>query len=353
MRSAVIVCAGISTRYGRDKLFEPLDDSCVAYKSVQAFVGIADQIIVVGNLDNIDSLIDLFDTNVQYAIGGDTRVQSVMAGLTLATGDVVAIHDGARPYIDKDFVTLLYEQAEQQGSAVPYLCPTDTVYVDDTVVEKDRVKCVQTPQVFDRLKLQQALKGTQDSTDESQIWLHSYGEINFVQGLTKNIKITYRSDLDNRRVGYGYDIHRFAEGRQLVLGGVTVPYKFGLLGHSDADVVLHSVMDAMLSSVGLADIGHYFPDTDIQYKDIDSSILLNKVVDLLHSQGAYIINLSISIVAQSPRLAEYLPKMKSIIASIIGIDIQQVGISVTTAEGVGEIGDNQAIASRCVCLTRL
>jgi 2-C-methyl-D-erythritol 2,4-cyclodiphosphate synthase len=150
------------------------------------------------------------------------------------------------------------------------------------------------------------------------------------------------------RAGIGYDIHRLSEGRKLVLGGVHVPYIKGLLGHSDADVLLHAVIDALLGAAALGDIGQHFPDTDPKYKDISSLMLLDMVHKLLKQQGFKIKHLDSIIIAEQPKLAPYIPQMRQNISRITGLDENQISIKATTHEGIGPIGQKEAIAAQAI-----
>lgn len=151
------------------------------------------------------------------------------------------------------------------------------------------------------------------------------------------------------RVGFGYDVHRLVEERKLILGGVEIPYEKGLLGHSDADVLVHALMDAMLGAAGLGDIGRHFPDTDNQYKGIDSMLLLKKVTQLLHENGFYVNNLDVTVVAQRPKLAGFIPQMEANIAAVLGIDTSCVNVKATTTEKLGFEGEGLGISAYAVC----
>lgn len=151
------------------------------------------------------------------------------------------------------------------------------------------------------------------------------------------------------RVGLGYDVHKLVEGRDLILGGVTIPWELGLLGHSDADVVVHAIMDALLGAAALRDIGRHFPDTDPQYKGISSILLLKKVRDLLEENGYRIINIDATIVAQKPKLLPYIDTMIENVANALGIAVNQVNIKATTEEGLGFTGTLQGISSQAIC----
>ena len=152
------------------------------------------------------------------------------------------------------------------------------------------------------------------------------------------------------RIGHGYDVHRFAEDRALVLGGVNIPFYAGLLGHSDADVLLHAVMDALLGAAGLRDIGYHFPDTDMRYKDADSRVLLRAVREKLDAAGYRVSNVDVTMIAQAPKLKPYIPKMMENIAFDLGIDVSRINVKATTEEGLGFTGEMQGVACHAVCL---
>ncbi|MFA4885240.1 MAG: 2-C-methyl-D-erythritol 2,4-cyclodiphosphate synthase [Desulfotomaculaceae bacterium] len=152
------------------------------------------------------------------------------------------------------------------------------------------------------------------------------------------------------RVGVGYDVHRLTPGRALVLGGVTIPYKKGLLGHSDADVLTHAIMDALLGAAGAGDIGRHFPDSDSQYKDISSMILLARVKGLLSEKGLKVVNIDTVIIAQEPRLASYMENMAANVAAALEIGTSQVNIKATTTEGLGFTGGGDGIAAYAIAM---
>ena len=152
------------------------------------------------------------------------------------------------------------------------------------------------------------------------------------------------------RIGHGYDVHKLAENRKLIIGGVDIPYEKGLLGHSDADVLLHSVCDALLGAAALGDIGKHFPDTDDRFKGIDSILLLKNVAELLRKEGYKVVNIDSTILAQRPKLASYILKMRENIAEAVGINTDCVSVKATTEEGLGFTGEGLGIAAHAVCL---
>lgn len=152
------------------------------------------------------------------------------------------------------------------------------------------------------------------------------------------------------RIGHGYDVHRLVENRALILGGVKVPYGLGLLGHSDADVLTHAVMDALIGAAGMWDIGHAFPDSDPAYEGISSLILLERVMEMLREKGLTVGNVDATIVAQRPKLAAYVPEMREKLASVLGVGIERVNVKATTEEGLGFTGTGEGIAAHAVVL---
>lgn len=152
------------------------------------------------------------------------------------------------------------------------------------------------------------------------------------------------------RIGHGYDVHRFAENRALILGGVNIPYHVGLLGHSDADVLLHAVMDALLGAAGLRDIGFHFPDTDMRYKDASSLALLGCVAQKIADKGYRVGNVDVTVIAQAPKLKDYLPQMQKNIAAQLSVDMDRINIKATTEEGLGFTGEKLGMACHAVCL---
>ena len=152
------------------------------------------------------------------------------------------------------------------------------------------------------------------------------------------------------RIGHGYDVHRLVECRDLILGGVTIPYEKGLLGHSDADVLLHAVMDALLGAAGLGDIGKLFPDTDMQYKGISSMVLLKTVGERIRENGYQVGNIDVTMIAQRPKLKDYIPQMRENIAGVLGVDTSRINVKATTEEHLGFTGDGSGMACHAVCL---
>lgn len=350
MKSVVIAAAGASSRYGANKLNEIIMGKTVLERSVDAFRGIADEIIVVG-----DCSID----GVKVVSGGQTRFQSVLNGLAAVSEacETVAIHDGARPFVSRNLVKQLYDECGKYGSAVPRLTVTDTVWSQTdgslTKIDRSALFTVQTPQVFECKKLKNAFTSVKtDYTDESSLYFDTYGDVHFVDGERGNIKITFREDLLDFRVGTGFDVHSFGEGDGVILGGIKVPYNRKLIGHSDADVLCHAISDAVLSASGEHDIGWQFPDTDPKYKGADSRKLLARCVELARQHGYAVVNASAVIICQQPKLAPYLDGISCSLATVLQVDSSCVNLSATTTEHLGALGNGDGIACQAQVLLR-
>ena len=296
--------------------------------------------------------------------GGATRADSVRNGLAAATGELVAIHDAARPFISAEVITAALTAAAASGAAAPAVPVKDTIKIADKsgrVVETpDRAAlyAVQTPQCFQRTLYLQALgavTGEKASlvTDDCSLFELAGLPVTLTAGDYANYKITTKEDLQKEktmRIGHGYDVHRLVEDRKLILGGVEVPYEKGLLGHSDADVLLHAVMDAVLGAAALGDIGQHFPDTDPAYKGADSLALTREVAKIIAQHGYKVCNIDATILCQRPKLAPHIPAMRQNIADAFGLPLDAVSVKATTEEHLGFTGEGLGIAAHAVAL---
>ncbi len=307
-------------------------------------------------------------------LGGRQRQHSVFNALrTLALADDawIGIHDGARPLVDGALLDRLLEARNRGDAIIPALTASDTVKQVDphgqivTTLNRDSICFVQTPQLF-RFRLireahQQAADDHFIGTDDASLVERLSHPVWVVPGGAHNIKITHpvdqtwaawqlQGEKSNMRIGQGVDVHRWSTGRPLFLGGVAIPHEQGLLGHSDADVLLHAIMDALLGGAGLGDIGHHFPDTDPTYRGIDSRELLKSVQETLHTHHWTVVNLDATVICQKPKLAPYMPAMRQEIARLLKIAPEQVNIKATTTEGLGFTGRNEGVAAQAVVL---
>ncbi len=369
--AAVIVAAGASRRMGFDKLAYPLDGGTVLEKSVRAFdmhPAIDEILLVAGeNAPQAALLAAACAKPAKTVAGGATRVQSVRAGLDAVNAEYVAIHDAARPFVTPQVIWDALEAAYETGAAAPAVPVKDTVKVaaDGLVVEtpaREKLYAVQTPQCFRTALYRQVLAQVccDAVTDDCSAFELAGLPVRLTQGDYANYKITTREDLpapeknggNGMRIGHGYDVHRLVEGRALVLGGVTVPYEKGLLGHSDADVLTHAVMDALLGAAALGDIGKLFPDTDPAYKGADSIALLQEVGRVLACAGWAAGNIDATLLCQAPKLAPHIPAMRENLAAALGISAEDVSVKATTEEKLGFTGSGEGIAAHSVCLLR-
>ena len=276
--SAVLVAAGSSTRMGFDKLSFDLGGETVLHRSIRAFAQcpqITELVLVAGkNREFVAQQAADCPKPVQIVAGGATRAESAKNGVLAAHGELVAVHDAARPFVSEQVITDALAEAEAMGAAAPAVAVKDTIKIanDGAVVQTpDRAAlfAVQTPQCFCRNLYWKALEAVQGEkvhlvTDDCSLFELAGLPVHLTQGDYVNLKITTKEDLpaaaqnkgeNTMRIGHGYDVHRLVEGRKLIMGGVTIPYEKGLLGHSDADVLLHAVSDALLGAAALGDIG--------------------------------------------------------------------------------------------------
>lgn len=366
--AAVIVCAGKGERakLGYNKIFYRYQGKTMLEHCLEKFDC---RKIIVAAQDDFEQIKKITSpySDIEITIGGKTRTESVIAGLKRAQDyEYVLIHDGARPNVSKNLIKKLIDSCKQSGSAIPYINIKDTV-VQKTqdgynTIDRQTLMAVQTPQAFKTQKILKAYENIQETyTDDSQVYSKTWGECNYVLGEESNFKITTSEDLHRLsqskacmyRTGIGYDFHRLEKGRKLILGGVHIPYELGLAGHSDADVLIHALIDSVLSALGEKDIGQFFPDTDPKYKDIYSVNLLEEVIKILQTKKADINNISLTILAEKPKLNPYIPSIKELLAKVLGVAQDQIGIAAKTNEGCGTIGRQEGIACFCSCMLKI
>ena len=365
---AIIVAAGRGKRLGSSlpKQFLKVRGRTILEMSVEAFEQnkYVDEIFVAANADYCELTEKLcrgFSKLKKIVAGGAERQDSVRAALDCLRGEngIVLVHDAARPFVSEAVINAVIEGTADFGAAIPTVPAKGTRrQVDGTgsrTLQRETLARVQTPQGFRISLIKQAFEKAQAEgflgTDDASLVERMGINISMVQGEDANRKITTREDLETEmRIGTGYDVHRLVEGRPLVLCGEQIPYEKGLLGHSDADVALHALMDAMLGAAGLGDIGKHFPDTDERYRGISSMKLLQKTAELLREAGYFLGNADITIIAQRPKIAGYIPKMRANIAEIMNCDENKINIKGTTTEKLGFVGREEGIASEAVCI---
>lgn len=367
--TAIIVAAGASRRMGFDKLSYRLPDgqtvlekSCAA---LAAHPAVAQLVLVAGaNRETCEQIAQRCPKPCVVVAGGETRADSVRHGLEVASGELVAIHDAARPFVSQDVITAALQAAAQTGAAAPAVPVKDTIKVADAdgrvqnTPDRATLYAVQTPQCFSRKLYLEALERVTGEkahlvTDDCSLFELAGFPVTLTQGDYENYKITTKEDLQKEktmRIGHGYDVHRLVEGRKLILGGVDIPYEKGLLGHSDADVLLHAIMDAVLGAAALGDIGKHFPDTDPAYKGADSLALTRAVAKLIAEHGYTVGNIDATILCQAPKLAPHIATMRQNIADAFGVSLDAVSVKATTEEHLGFTGEGLGIAAHAVAL---
>ena len=375
----MVAAAGGSTRMGQPKQHILLGHRPVLIHTLLALqsADAVDEILLIARPEDVDTFMaqaaEAGITKLRTAVvGGATRQQSVANGLAALPAEttLVGVHDGARPLIDPDTVAAVIEAAAQCGGAAVAVPVKDTLKRTDAdgiildTPDRTNLWRVQTPQVFDRAALcaamEAAMAAGKDYTDDCQLMEAAGHKVKLVKGLDTNLKLTTPEDIalakalikesKDMRIGHGYDVHKLVEGRDLILGGVKIDYEKGLLGHSDADVLTHAVMDALLGAAALGDIGKLFPDNDPAYKGADSIMLLRHVAKRVGEEGYTIGNIDATILCQRPKLAPHIPQMRQIIADACGVDVSCVSVKATTEEGLGFTGSGEGIAAHCVCL---
>jgi 2-C-methyl-D-erythritol 2,4-cyclodiphosphate synthase/2-C-methyl-D-erythritol 4-phosphate cytidylyltransferase len=356
----ILACAGKGTRagYTSNKLWQKIDGEYIISRSLSAFKksGLINQYIITANSEDFDEITSLFGKDCIIVKGGATRTESVLNALDKADGEIVLIHDGARPFVTEKMIKDCIDTASEFGSAIPTVPSRDTVIKTDgkTVVEylgKSSLNQVQTPQGFktNLIKNAYARAGARAYNDDGEVYKEFIGELYTYDGDYENIKLTFQQDFKKTnstpeyRFGVGFDCHSLVENRALILGGVTIPHDKGLLGHSDADVLTHAIMDAILSAYSNRDIGYHFSDKDPKYKDACSMNLLSQVLEMTFNAGYKVDSISASIMAEKPKLLKLIPSITENLALAIGIPSDRIGITATTLEGLGFVGREEGI----------
>jgi len=378
--AVLVVAAGKGERVGVDggtdpKQYRPLGGFPVLARSLQAFLDLpmVSQIVPVIHAEHGERFSALglrHDKLLSPVLGGATRQASVLEGLK-ALGprqpEIVLIHDAARPLIGAALVEDVVNALASADAVVPTLPVTDTIKrsVDGQTVatteDRSKLFAAQTPQGFRFGKILSAhLRAAtirRDFTDDAEIAEWAGLRVAMVQGSTDNIKITHPGDFARlasmiegsrpmeTRIGTGFDVHPFEPGDAVWLGGVRIPHKARLKGHSDADVALHALTDAILGAIGEGDIGVHFPPSDMQWRGAASTIFLRHAANLVEQRGGRIVNLDVTIVCEAPRIADHVGAMQDAIAKTIGISSTRIAIKATTSEKLGFTGREEGIVA--------
>lgn len=378
MNTALIVAAGTSSRtqLHYNKILYPVNDKPLFLYSLEKFLELDYEIILVcakQDLATVSRYILKLSSSAQERIrlvsGGKTRSESVQNGLKEVTTPYVFIHDAARPLITKETILKIEEALALHDAVLLASNPTHALKKKKgtqikSVSRKDFVKA-ETPQSFLTEKIRYAYLRTKGSyTDDVELYQRFYGDedVYVIVHDDPNPKVTYKQDflfinavLGEKhmiRIGHSYDIHRLIEGGPLFLGGIEIPYDRGLLGHSDADVLLHAIAESMLGALSLGDLGTHFPDHDETYAGMDSSVILRACHDMVLKKGYEVGNIDATVYAEAPRMSPHIPGMRKHIAEQLDIELDRISVKATTHEKLGEIGQNQAIAAEAVVLLK-
>jgi 2-C-methyl-D-erythritol 4-phosphate cytidylyltransferase / 2-C-methyl-D-erythritol 2,4-cyclodiphosphate synthase len=383
---AVIPAAGRGQRSGLSipKQYHRLAGRSVLARSVFALAGFAPVEAVVVVLDPQDTLwetqgleeeLDGVSNVVAVKIGGANRRDSVLAGCelvkqALANKNVwVMVHDAARPGVDQESLTRLWAAASndaQLRGAILALPLADTIKrahegICAETLNRNALWAAQTPQLFSLAQLIKAYEQTPGATDEASAIEAAGGTVQLVLGSRRNFKLTEPDDFVLMEalmaqhnvpfsIGQGFDVHALVEGRPLIIGGVTIPFHKGLAGHSDADVLLHAITDALLGAAGLGDIGRHFPDTDPTYKGADSAKLLEVAAQRVRDAGWSVCNIDCTVIAQAPKILPHAPAMAAVIATCCDMETSRINIKGKTTEQLGFVGRGEGIAAQAVAM---
>jgi len=382
--AAVVVAAGQGLRAGGDlpKQFRRIAGHTLLEHALSAFVGapkvtLIQPVIRQDDLSLASTLIGSMDVLTPVS-GGTTRQASVRAGLEALAPrrpDIVLVHDAARPFASASLIARAIEAAEKIGAAIPALPVTDTVKrIDATgrieaTVDRTTIRLVQTPQGFAFPALLEAhrraaMQGYNDFTDDSALAEWAGMKVGVFQGEPGNIKLTTPEDfllaeaqqfipLGDVRTGFGIDVHAFGSGNHVTLGGIRIPNDKALTGHSDADVALHALTDAVLGAISDGDIGAHFPPTDPQWRGASSDRFLDFAVERVRARGGRIAHLDLTVVCEAPRIAAHRDLIRANIARLARIDVERVAVKATTSEKLGFTGRGEGIAAYATATVRL
>ncbi len=400
---ALIVAAGSGSRFGGElpKQYLPLNGKPVLQHSIETFLNHPkiDAVCVVigaGDLQLYESAISALSVIPAQAgilasadasstckdsrlrgndnilrllspiIGGDERQDSVRLGLESIVElkpKNVLIHDAARPFVSKQVIDNVLTGLEKYPAVIPAITATDSVRYEGKTLQREKLQIIQTPQGFDYYTIEDAhqyyhdhkhLKGSKICTDDAQVAELAGIKIHFVEGEAMNKKITTKADFgtSSTRTGMGFDVHAFETGTHVTICGVKIPHSHQLKGHSDADVGLHALTDAILGAIGEGDIGEHFPDSQPEWKNVDSAKFVEHAMKLVAAKNAQIENVDVTIICEEPKLTPYKPQMRKRVAEILQIAEDCVNIKATTTEKLGFTGRKEGIASMSVATIR-
>lgn len=364
--AAIVVAAGQGLRAGQPlpKQFAPWRGKPVVRHSVETLLAAGASPLVVAIPENSEEAaqqalagLDGYD----LVIGGTTRQQSVARALeAVGMAERVLIHDAARPDLPREVIARLLAALSDHSGAIPVLPVVDSLSIDTDGVmtgsaERESLRRVQTPQAFrfdDIFAAHAAWQGDADAGDDAQVLRAAGGAVVHVPGDERLAKLTYAEDfmteLPAVRTGTGFDVHRLTEGEELWLGGVRIEHDRGLAGHSDADVALHAIVDALLGSIADGDIGSHFPPSEPQWKGASSDRFVRHAASLVRDAGYRVGNIDLTIICEAPKIGPHRDAMRKRIAELLAVDIGAISVKATTTERLGFTGRGEGIAAQAI-----
>lgn len=365
--AVIVVAAGKGTRVGGaiPKQWRALNGRTVAEHAMQAFSAhpaVSKRIIVL-NPNDIGANLWTDTPGVEVIAGGASRTASVRAGLAAIDADIntVLIHDAARPLVDADLIDRVLAALDTADGAAPAVAVTDALWRGERgtvagTADREGLFRAQTPQGFRTAALKAAYDAFDgDAADDVAVARAAGLGVRIVEGSERNLKITFEADFDRAaqlmgktmdiRTGNGFDVHRFGPGDHVVLCGVKVPYTRALMGHSDADVGMHAVTDAIYGALAEGDIGQHFPPSDPQWKGAESHIFLRHACDLARAKGYEIGNADCTLICETPKIGPHAVQMRAAMADIMGVEVDQMSVKATTSERLGFTGREEGIAA--------
>lgn len=352
----VVLCAGESSRFGLKPKKqwlrienEPLWLSVTnRLSNIEKF----EKIIVTGHKNELEYMKN-FSDEFTYVAGGSTRQESIQNTLQKVTSEYVMITDVARSCVPNSIISSLLENKEKASCVVPVLNVSDTVIYSGETINRDHVKLIQTPQLSKTQILKKAIDTDVEFTDDSSA-IKALGEsVHYIEGSYESKKITFGEELKDISclkapstdffTGFGIDIHQFEENKEMFLGGIKIDSSFGFKAHSDGDVLIHSLIDALLGAAGAGDIGEFFPDTDPQYKGADSKKLLEFITKFISDVGYELVNVDLTILAEAPKINPHKMKIKESLSKLLMLPKHKINIKATTSEKMGFVGRKEGV----------
>ena len=369
----ILLAAGAGTRFGRDKMWVILHERPLILWSLTTCLDTRPETLVLVHSKNSPPFATLDDREYLCVVGGATRRQSVLAGLAALPRhiDRVLIHDAARPGISRKLLVQVCTSLQVAPAVLPVLPIRDTIRQihPSKTLDRSNMCAAQTPQGFDRSILETALAQSDDTQSDEIQAVEALGYAPTLRpGNMRNMKVTDQEDLKVVEslmagnfvsvTGSGFDVHRFClpdehRGRQLTLGGVKLPGSKPLAGHSDADVILHALCDAIYGALGEGDIGQHFPPTDAKWRDQDSRLFLNHALERVKQRGGSLVHMDLTLICETPKLSDSYDRIKAHLSDMVDLPCHRIGLKATTTERLGFVGRAEGIAAQAMVTVRL